>query len=130
MRTSVRFWPKALFAIYHMKIKDSNANPFQGYDIRICGQDVGRATFSHRHVHLVDQKTDEVYVPLNHISPTQRGFLEAANSPLSEEAIVGFEYGYSIENPKRLCIWEAQFGDFYNTAQVQIDTLVASGESM
>jgi probable 2-oxoglutarate dehydrogenase E1 component DHKTD1 len=78
---------------------------------------------------LVDQKTDKVYIPLNHISPNQIGFLEIANSPLSEEAILGFEYGFSIENPKRLCIWEAQFGDFYNTAQVQIDTLIATGES-
>lgn len=68
-------------------------------------------------------------MPLNHISPTQRGFIEVANTPLSEEAILGFEYGFSIESPRRLTIWEAQFGDFYNTAQVQIDTLIATGES-
>ncbi|KAI6187042.1 putative 2-oxoglutarate dehydrogenase E1 component DHKTD1-like protein, mitochondrial [Aphelenchoides besseyi] len=101
----------------------------QGYDCRICGQDVGRSTFSFRHGILVDQKTDEVYVPLNHINPEQRGFLELANSPLSEEAILAFEYGLSIENPKRLVMWEAQFGDFYNSAQVPIDQLIATGES-
>ncbi|CAD5223930.1 unnamed protein product [Bursaphelenchus okinawaensis] len=101
----------------------------QGFDVRISGQDVGRATFSHRHGVLVDQKSDEVYVPLNNISPDQKHFYEAANSPLSEEAVLAFEYGFSIDNSKRLVIWEAQFGDFYNTAQVQIDTLIASGES-
>ncbi|CAD5231452.1 unnamed protein product [Bursaphelenchus xylophilus] len=101
----------------------------QGYDVRISGQDVGRATFSHRHGVLVDQETDEIYIPLNNITDGQKSFFEAANSPLSEEAILGFEYGFSIENPRRLVIWEAQFGDFYNTAQVQIDTLIASGES-
>ncbi|KAI6238223.1 putative 2-oxoglutarate dehydrogenase E1 component DHKTD1-like protein, mitochondrial [Aphelenchoides fujianensis] len=101
----------------------------QGYDVRISGQDVGRATFSHRHAVLVDQKTDDVHVPLNYLAPDQRGFFEAANTPLSEEAILAFEYGLSIENPRRLVIWEAQFGDFYNSAQVPIDTLIVNGES-
>lgn len=101
----------------------------QGFDVRISGQDVGRGTFSQRHAMIVDQKTDLVHIPLNNISQEQTGFLEIANSPLSEAAILGFEYGFSIENPHRLVIWEAQFGDFYNGAQVQIDTLLASGES-
>lgn len=78
---------------------------------------------------LIDQQTDEVHVPLNHINDEQSHYLELANSPLSEEAVLSFEYGFSIENPSRLVIWEAQFGDFYNGAQVQIDQLIASGES-
>uniref|UniRef100_A0A914LX89 Transketolase-like pyrimidine-binding domain-containing protein n=1 Tax=Meloidogyne incognita TaxID=6306 RepID=A0A914LX89_MELIC len=101
----------------------------QGFDVRLSGQDVGRGTFSQRHAMLVCQQTDKVYIPLNKIQEGQKCFLEIANSPLSEAAVVGFEYGFAIENPKRLVIWEAQFGDFYNGAQVQIDTLVASGES-
>ncbi|KAF7637353.1 Transket_pyr domain-containing protein, partial [Meloidogyne graminicola] len=101
----------------------------QGFDVRLSGQDVGRGTFSNRHVMLVCQQTDKVYIPLNKILEGQKNFLEIANSPLSESAIVGFEYGFSIENPKCLVIWEAQFGDFYNGAQTQIDTLIATGES-
>lgn len=100
----------------------------QGFDVRLSGQDVGRATFSHRHAALVDQRTDELFVPLNALRPGQPGQLELANSPLSEEAVLAFEYGFSIEHPRRLVVWEAQFGDFYNTAQVEIDTLLASGE--
>uniref|UniRef100_A0A914NGV3 Transketolase-like pyrimidine-binding domain-containing protein n=1 Tax=Meloidogyne incognita TaxID=6306 RepID=A0A914NGV3_MELIC len=101
----------------------------QGFDVRLSGQDVGRGTFSQRHAMLVCQQTDKVYILLNKIQEGQKCFLEIANSPLSEAAVVGFEYGFAIENPKRLVIWEAQFGDFYNGAQVQIDTLIASGES-
>uniref|UniRef100_A0A915NYY2 Transketolase-like pyrimidine-binding domain-containing protein n=1 Tax=Meloidogyne floridensis TaxID=298350 RepID=A0A915NYY2_9BILA len=93
----------------------------QGFDVRLSGQDVGRGTFSQRHTMLVCQQTDKVYIPLNKIQEGQK-----SNSPLSEAAVVGFEYGFAIENPKRLVIWEAQFGDFYNGAQVQIDTLIAS----
>ncbi|XP_067943733.1 2-oxoadipate dehydrogenase complex component E1-like [Watersipora subatra] len=101
----------------------------QGYDVRISGQDVGRGTFSHRHVMLVDQETDAMYVPLNHMYESQSNFLEVCNSILSEEAVLGFEYGFSIESPKCLTIWEAQFGDFFNGAQIMIDTYIASGEA-
>ncbi|XP_049814379.1 probable 2-oxoglutarate dehydrogenase E1 component DHKTD1 homolog, mitochondrial [Schistocerca nitens] len=102
---------------------------YQGYNVRISGQDVGRGTFSHRHVMLVDQSTNEMYIPLNDLVEGQEGHLEVANSILSEEAVLGFEYGMSIENPNRLVIWEAQFGDFFNGAQIQIDTYITGGES-
>ncbi|KAF8331280.1 dehydrogenase E1 and transketolase domain-containing protein 1 [Cantharellus anzutake] len=98
-----------------------------GYDVRISGQDVGRGTFSHRHAMLVNQRTEEVFVPLNVLSPDHK--LELANSSLSEMAILGFEYGMSWENPDLLTIWEAQFGDFLNGSQVIIDTFVSSAQT-
>ncbi|NWQ80546.1 DHTK1 dehydrogenase, partial [Columbina picui] len=101
----------------------------QGFNIRLSGQDVGRGTFSQRHAMLVCQETDDTYIPLNHMSPDQKGFLEVSNSPLSEEAVLGFEYGMSIESPKLLPIWEAQFGDFFNGAQIIFDTFISGGES-
>ena len=158
-----------------------------GFNVRLCGQDVGRGTFSHRHAMFVCQKTDAAYVPLNYISPAQDAFLEVptvyklhleycvcvcvhvclcvsvsvcvclcvcasacacvcvcvcmcvrmcvcvlqvVNSPLSEEAVLGFEYGFSIESPQHLVLWEAQFGDFFNGAQIIIDTFVSSGEGI
>lgn len=101
----------------------------QGFDIRISGQDVGRGTFSQRHAMVVCQDTNDMYIPLNHISPQQTGFLEVCNSPLSEEAVLGFEYGMSIAQPKLLPIWEAQFGDFFNGAQIIFDTFLTGGEA-
>ncbi|KAG8012767.1 putative 2-oxoglutarate dehydrogenase E1 component DHKTD1 [Nibea albiflora] len=101
----------------------------QGFNIRISGQDVGRGTFSQRHAMVVCQDTNDMYIPLNHISDQQTGFLEVCNSPLSEEAVLGFEYGMSIAQPKLLPIWEAQFGDFFNGAQIIFDTFISGGEA-
>ncbi len=79
---------------------------------------------------LVDQETGAMHVPLNELQcPQGQGRLEVANSPLSEEAVMAFEYGMSVGRPDLLCVWEAQFGDFFNGAQIMIDTLVASGEA-
>ncbi|OSX61116.1 hypothetical protein POSPLADRAFT_1074828 [Postia placenta MAD-698-R-SB12] len=100
----------------------------EGYDIRISGQDVGRGTFSQRHAMLVDQNTEDVIVPLN-AGLDSTGRLELANSSLSEMAVLGYEYGVSWERPDILPIWEAQFGDFFNGAQVIIDTFVSSAET-
>ncbi|KAJ1983699.1 hypothetical protein H4R34_001127 [Dimargaris verticillata] len=102
----------------------------EGHNARISGQDVGRGTFSQRHVMLVCQNTERVYIPLNHMAnPTQQGQLEVANSHLSEMAVLGFEYGITLNSPHNLVIWEAQYGDFFNTAQVIIDTFITSGNT-
>lgn len=101
---------------------------YQGFNVRMSGQDVGRGTFSHRHAMLVDQEHDNIHIPLNNIHQSQTGFFEVANSLLSEEAVLGFEYGMSIESPHSLVIWEAQFGDFFNAAQTIIDTYIMPGE--
>ncbi|XP_053694938.1 probable 2-oxoglutarate dehydrogenase E1 component DHKTD1 homolog, mitochondrial [Sabethes cyaneus] len=102
---------------------------YQGFNVRISGEDVGRGTFSQRHAMFVDQNTNEIYIPLNALEGGSGGKLEIANSILSEEAVLGFEYGMAIDNPNNLVIWEAQFGDFFNGAQIMIDTLLVSGET-
>jgi 2-oxoglutarate dehydrogenase E1 component len=100
----------------------------EGTPVRLTGQDVGRGTFSHRHAILHDAETGEIHVPLNHVAPEQAE-IEVVNSNLSEAGVLGFEYGMSSADPRRLVVWEAQFGDFANGAQVIIDQFVASAES-
>jgi 2-oxoglutarate dehydrogenase E1 component len=99
----------------------------EGFYVRLSGQDSQRGTFSQRHAALIDQVTEERYFPLAHIGKNQSTF-EAIDSLLSEEAVLGFEYGYSTAEPEALVLWEAQFGDFANGAQVVIDQFIASGE--
>src|SRR6202040_3085013 len=100
----------------------------EGTHVRLSGQDSGRGTFSPPHAVLVDQETEERYVPINHIRDGQAPF-EIIDSPLSEAAVVGFEYGYSLADPMTLVLWEAQFGDFANGAQVIIDQFLSAGEA-
>ncbi|HET6522770.1 MAG TPA: 2-oxoglutarate dehydrogenase E1 component [Geminicoccaceae bacterium] len=100
----------------------------EGYPVRLSGQDVGRGTFSQRHAVLYDQQTEERHIPLCHLDPDQAPF-EAVDSFLSEEGVLGFEYGYTLSDPNTLVLWEAQFGDFANGAQVYFDQFISSGES-
>jgi 2-oxoglutarate dehydrogenase E1 component len=99
----------------------------EGFGVRLSGQDSGRGTFSQRHSVLVDQETEERYLPLNNLGGDQKPY-EVIDSSLSEFAILGFEYGYTLGQPNYLTLWEAQFGDFANGAQVIIDQFITSGE--
>ena len=100
----------------------------EGTPVRLSGQDSRRGTFSHRNSVLYDEVTRDRYFPLKNISPEQETFC-VYNSPLSEYAVLGFDYGYSMDFPSMLCIWEAQFGDFANGAQIIIDQFIASAEA-
>ena len=99
----------------------------EGYRVRLSGQDSERGTFSQRHSVLMDQENEKKYTPLKHVAKEQAEF-EVINSMLSEEAVLGFEYGYSLAEPNALVLWEAQFGDFANGAQVIVDQFISSGE--
>ena len=101
---------------------------YQGYRVRLSGQDAGRGTFSHRHATLHDQSQPRTYIPLQYVGESSNEFL-VINSLLSEEAVLGFEFGYSTTEPRTLVIWEAQFGDFVNGAQVVIDQFISSGQA-
>ena len=98
----------------------------EGFSVRLSGQDSGRGTFSQRHAVWVDQETEDKYIPLCHVP---HGHFEVYDSPLSEYGVLGFEYGYALADPKSLVLWEAQFGDFANGAQIMIDQFIAAGEA-
>jgi len=100
----------------------------EGTPVRLSGQDSGRGTFSQRHSVLIDQDNEERYIPLNHVADGQAQF-EVHDSPLSEFGVLGFEYGFSLAEPNALVLWEAQFGDFANGAQVMFDQFISSGEA-
>ncbi len=100
----------------------------EGTPVRLSGQDCGRGTFSQRHAVFVDQQSEQKYIPLANVKPGQANF-EIIDSPLAEASVLGFEYGYSLAEPHCLVLWEAQFGDFANGAQVIIDQFIAAGES-
>ena len=100
----------------------------EGFPVRLSGQDSTRGTFSQRHSGIIDQETEERYLPLNHVQSGQAAY-EVVDSMLSEYAVLGYEYGYSLAEPNALVLWEAQFGDFVNGAQIMIDQFISSGEA-
>ena len=100
----------------------------QGHPIRLTGQDTVRGTFSHRHLAFHDERNGEVYIPMQHLTDAQATF-EVLNSPLSEVGCLGFEYGYSAADPETLVIWEAQYGDFFNNAEMIVDQFVSSARA-
>jgi len=109
----------------------------EGIPVRLSGQDIGRGTFAHRHAILYDTNDGTPYIPLNYLEKSRDEGEERwhpsrfriYDSPLSEEAVLGFEYGYSVTHPDSLVVWEAQFGDFFNGAQIQVDQFIAAGEA-
>ncbi|MEM8896482.1 MAG: 2-oxoglutarate dehydrogenase E1 component [Bacteroidota bacterium] len=114
-------WALGELAAYGMLLQE-------GFPIRLSGQDSKRGTFSHRHAVIFSEDAEKGYVPLNHLKDGQEQFT-VLNSPLSEYGVLGFEYGYSITNPNNLVIWEAQFGDFANGAQIVMDQYISSAET-
>ncbi len=101
----------------------------EGYRLRMSGQDVERGTFSQRHLKLVDNRSEAVHCALAEFAEQHQNEIDVWNSPLTENAVLGYEYGYAIESPDSLVLWEAQFGDFYNTAQVVVDTQLTNSEA-
>ena len=99
----------------------------EGHRVRLTGQDCGRGTFSQRHAILTDGETGNQYSGLQHLADDQAP-VEIFNSPLCEAGVLGFEYGYSLDSPNDLVLWEAQFGDFWNVAQVIVDQFITSAE--
>jgi 2-oxoglutarate dehydrogenase E1 component len=99
----------------------------EGSPIRLTGQDVGRGTFSHRHAVLHDYEADEIHIPLNSVAKGQARF-QIWNSPLTETAMLGYEFGFSLDSPDSLVLWEAQFGDFFNVGQVIFDQFISTSE--
>jgi len=104
----------------------------EGFNVRLSGEDSERGTFSQRHAVLVDQEKESSFMPLRdseYMKTNGKGRMQIINSNLSELGVMAFEYGYSLENPRNLCLWEAQFGDFYNPAQLVVDQYLMCSEA-